>query len=120
MDARAIHALVARLARPHGKGEHIVEGAAIRAEGSDFDAIEAWILGRGGKPEAEPPRPPARGLYASRFEDTDAQRNLATSRYVLPAGALDDVPDEEPGAARGDERAVEAGAGDVPSDPSDE
>lgn len=96
MDETVIHALVTRLARPHRDGGHVVEGAAIRAEGSDFDAVEAWILGRGGKPEVAPARPPARGLHAARYADSEAHRNLSTSRYLLPPGALDAPPEPTP------------------------
>jgi hypothetical protein len=109
MDERAIHELVTRLARPHRGGTLIVEGAAIRAEGSDFDAVEAWILSRGGKPEQEPPRPPARGLHAARFAESEAHRNLSTSRYILPASALDAPPEPPaaPEAGTPDESAAE-------------
>lgn len=89
MDEDAIRELVVRLARLHRSGGHIVEGAAIRAEGSDFDAVEAWILSHGGQPERKAPPPAGRGLHAARFADADAQRNLATSRYVMPPGALE-------------------------------
>lgn len=89
MDDAAIRALLTRLARPKRGGGHVVEGTAIRAEGSDFDAIEAWILAHGGKPEAPAAKATGGGLHGARFADTDAQRNLGTSRYELPAGALD-------------------------------
>ena len=89
MEDDAIRTLLTRLARPRAGGGHVVEGAAIRAEGSDFDAIEAWILAHGGQAEAPAPKPSAGGLFGDRFTDPDAQRNLGTSRYVLPAGALD-------------------------------
>ncbi len=89
MEDAAIRALLTRLARPKRGGGHVVEGTAIRAEGSDFDAIEAWILAHGGKPEAAASKAPSGGLHGARFADSDAQRNLGTSRYELPAGALD-------------------------------
>lgn len=104
MEEEAIRRLVARLARPHRSGGHVVEGTAIRAEGPDFDAVEAWILARGGKPEEAPKRPERRGLYATRFVDTDAEQNLATARYVLPAGALEE-PDPPAGSPEEDEPA---------------
>ena len=96
MEEPEIRTLVKRLARPHPSGGTVVEGTAVRAEGSDFDAVEAWMLARGAQPEQEGPQTEARGLYASRFADADAQRNLSTPRYVLPPGALDaDPPDPE-------------------------
>ncbi len=89
MDEAEIRALLTRLARPKRGGGHVVEGAAIRAEGSDFDAVEAWILANGGKPEVAAVKAPTGGLFGDRFTDADAQRNLGTSRYELPPGALD-------------------------------
>jgi hypothetical protein len=89
MDEAEIRALLTRLARPTRGGGHVVEGAAIRAEGSDFDAIEAWILANGGRPEAPVAKAPSGGLFGDRFTDADAQRNLGTSRYELPPGALE-------------------------------
>ncbi len=89
MDDNEIRALLKRLARPSRTGGHVVEGAAIRAEGSDFDAVEAWILAHGGKPEAAVAKAPSGGLFGDRFTDSDAQKNLGTTRYELPAGALE-------------------------------
>ncbi len=89
MDDAAIRALLTRLARPKPGGGHVVEGTAIRAEGSDFDAIEAWILAHGGKPEVPAAKAPSGGLHGAHFADGDAQRNLGTSRYELPADALE-------------------------------
>ena len=89
METTEIRDMVRRLARPYAEGRVVVEGAAIRAEGSDFDAIEAWILAHGGKPEAAAAKAPSGGLHGARFADSDAQRNLGTSRYDLPAGAPD-------------------------------
>ena len=89
MDDAEIRAMLTRLARPKRGGGHVIEGAAIRAEGSDFDAIEAWILAHGGQPEAQVAKAPTGGLFGDRFTDTDAQRNLGTTRYELPADALE-------------------------------
>ena len=89
MDDQEIRALLRRLARPSRTGGYVVEGTAIRAEGSDFDAIEAWILAHGGKAEAPVTKAPSGGLFGDRFTDSDAQRNLGTSRYELPDGALE-------------------------------
>lgn len=89
MEDAEIRALLTRLARPKRGGGHVIEGAAIRAEGSDFDAVEAWILAHGGKPETPVAKAPGGGLYGDRFADSDAHRNLGTSRYELPPGALE-------------------------------
>jgi hypothetical protein len=89
MDDDDIRAMLKRLARPNRGGGHVVEGTAIRAEGSDFDAVEAWILARGGKPEAPVAKAPRGGLHGDRFADSDARRNLGTTRYELPPGALE-------------------------------
>ena len=89
MEEAEIRSLVTRLARPKHGGGYVVEGAAIRAEGSDFDAVEAWILANGGRPEAPVAKAPTGGLFGDRFTDADAQRNLGTTRYELPPGTLD-------------------------------
>jgi len=121
MDERAIHALVSRLARPSGQGRHVVEGAAIRAEGSDFDAVEAWILARGGRREPEPPKKATgRGLHADRFADSEAHKNLHTSRYELPAGALDFPPDAPADEVQSPEPDVPDAPGTPGSDPRGE
>ena len=102
MQTSEIRDLVRRLARPHGKDSVIVEGVAIRAEGSDFDAVEEWILANGGKPEAVEKRRPSGGLHGGRFAASDANRNLGTTRYTLPASALE-APAEEAGEESADE-----------------
>ena len=109
METTEIRDLVRRLARPHGSDRVIVEGTAIRAAGSDFDVVEAWIVANGGKPQAQAPRPQKQsgGLFGDRFKDSDASRSLETARYVLPASALvapavdeapesGDEPDDQP------------------------
>jgi hypothetical protein len=54
---------------------------------SDLDAVVAWILARGGKPEATATATAPRGLHhqLSSGERTQASTPL---RYVLPAGSL--------------------------------
>jgi hypothetical protein len=84
-DDTAVRELVTRLSRPSRGGGHVIERAAMLAEGSDFRSIEAWILEHGGQGEAVPATI-SRGL----FVDRDANRPAPPpSRYLLPAGALD-------------------------------
>lgn len=78
-----MQAIVRRLARPSRAGGHVIERAAIVAEGSDFRAIEAWILEHGGKGET-PPAPVGRGLFAERTTRADP----LPTRYLLPAGTV--------------------------------
>jgi hypothetical protein len=90
MDDPTIQQTVARLARPNASGGQTIERAALLAEGSDFGAIEAWILARGGEPEIPGAAAAATGgLHGVRI---DAGRRRAASgapvRYRLPAGAL--------------------------------
>ncbi len=99
METREIREMVRRLARPYAEGRVVVEGAAIRAEGSDFDAVEAWLLANGGQRQ-EPPKKPARGgLHGDHFADSNVNRNPSTARYVLPAASLEPSPGEEGAAA---------------------
>ncbi len=88
IDEQTIRAIVARLARPSGSGAHIVERAAILAEGSDCAEIEAWILREGGKPHSDATVPQGRGLHAERAHARSSPASAAPSRYVLPASAL--------------------------------
>jgi hypothetical protein len=88
IDERTIQQTVARLARPNRSGGHAVERAALLAEGSDFEAIEAWILQRGGAPQMlVDATPTTSGLHGPR---PDAARSATGPpvRYVIPAGAL--------------------------------
>lgn len=89
MDDAEIKTLVKRIARRSSKGGATVERATLLAEGSDVEAIEAWIVRAGG--EAEHPKAPKTGggLWAERTHDRDAARGAAPLRYVLPPGALD-------------------------------
>jgi hypothetical protein len=84
----AICALVTRLARPHASGGHVVERAAILAEGADFAAVMTWIAAHGGKPETTASSSPRRGLHGSRLHDSGGAVPQAAPRVVLPAGAL--------------------------------
>ncbi len=88
VDDDAIRALVIRLSRPDVSGGDTIERAAILAEGSDLAAVVAWILARGGKPEAAVAVVSARGLHSSRLSGSDGTQTSAPLRYVLPAGSL--------------------------------
>lgn len=90
IDESSIRETVLRLARVDARGTRTIERAALVAEGSDFDAIEAWILERGGEPvSAEAAQGRSGGLHGDR---TDAGRRRASggapARYVLPPGEL--------------------------------
>jgi hypothetical protein len=90
VDESSIRETVVRLARVDASGGGTIERAALVAEGSDFGAIEAWILERGGEPElAGAAAVGSGGLHGAR---TDAGRRRAgggaPARYVLPPGAL--------------------------------
>ena len=83
LDDSALRAVVARLARPHRSGGHVVERAALLADGADFGALVAWIEAHDGAPEALPAAREARGV--SSFGERSPQQPL---RFVLPATAL--------------------------------
>ncbi len=87
MDDNAICALVTRLARPDGSGSHVIERAAILAEGPNFAAIMAWVMAHGGEPETTPAAPKG-GLHGSRLMDGGEAPPPTPLRFVLPAGAL--------------------------------
>lgn len=89
MDDDSIRAVVRRLSRP-APGGHVIERVAILAEGSHFDAIEAWILENGGQPEATATPAPrgGGGLHADRRAAAETQRAAKIARYVLPPDAL--------------------------------
>lgn len=86
MGDEAIHAVVARLARPRREGGHVIERAAILATGPDAGAIEAWILAHAGMPE-QSARPSPRGLHGGRLHDAAGEDRLPR-RFVLPLGVL--------------------------------
>jgi hypothetical protein len=87
VDDDEIRALVKRLARPDASGGQVIERAAILAEGADFEAIMAWILAHGGKPESVPAAPSG-GLHGSRMSDSSGAESRTPLRFVLPAGTL--------------------------------
>jgi hypothetical protein len=88
IDEATIRAVVVRLARPSAAGAHVVERAAILAEGSDCAAIEAWILRAGGAPHSDAAMAPGRGLHAERAHMSSSRAGATPARYVLPASAL--------------------------------
>ncbi len=88
MDDDAIRSLLTRLGRAHPSGGTVVESAAIRAEGADFDAVIAWVRAHGGEPEASTAKPSTSGLHGSRVHDAGRAEPRAPSRFVLPAGVL--------------------------------
>ncbi len=88
MEPEEIRTLVTRIARRNKKGGATVERATLLAEGSDVEAIEAWIVGAGGTPESAVVASGG-GLHAARDNARDAARMSPPVRYVLPPGALD-------------------------------
>lgn len=84
-DEPTIHDVVVRLSRPRPGGGHVIERAAMLAEGAQFHQVEAWVLSHGGHGEVAPSRP-IRGLFAQRDTHQGAGSPV---RYVLPLGALD-------------------------------
>ena len=89
MDDDAIQSLVARLCRAHPSGGTVIERAAIVAEGPHSDAIMAWIVAHGGKPEAAMATSTRHGLHGSRLHAGGGSDPRAASRFMLPPGALD-------------------------------
>lgn len=87
MDDEAIHTLVVRLSRRDASGGGTIERAAILAEGSDLAAVEAWILKRGGRPEAAATAVSGRGLHSS-ISGNSGSHAATPLRYVMPAGSL--------------------------------
>jgi hypothetical protein len=88
VDDDAIRSLLTRLARAHPSGGSVVESAAIRAEGADFDAVMAWVRAHGGEPEATTAQGSTSGLHGSRVRDAENAEPRVPSRFVLPAGVL--------------------------------
>lgn len=88
MEDREIRELLSRLARPHASGGHVVERAAILAEGAEALVILDWITAHAGQPEAARAAAPARGLHSARKHSGAASDQQPPQRYVLPADAL--------------------------------
>jgi hypothetical protein len=88
VDEDAIRAIVRRLARAHPSGGQVIERAAILAEGSDAQAVIAWIIAHAGVPEGPAPANRDRGLHGSRLSHGGAADSETPLRFVLPAGTL--------------------------------
>ena len=84
-DDDAIRELLTRLSRPHRSGGRVIERAALLADGSDFDAVIAWIHAHGGEPEAPAAPRSQGGLHSARLV---GPADTAPLRFILPAGAL--------------------------------
>jgi hypothetical protein len=80
---------VTRLARPDPSGGTVIERAALVAEGAEFEAVMAWVLAHGGRPEAAAETSSRHGMHGSRLHASGGSAPRAPSRFVLPPGALD-------------------------------
>ena len=89
VDDDGIRSLLTRLARAHPAGGTVIERAAVMASGADSDAVMAWIVAHGGKPEAAVETSKRHGLHGSSLHPGGGSQPRAPSRFVLPAGALD-------------------------------
>jgi hypothetical protein len=87
MDDTAIDRIVRRLARPTPSGGHVIERAAVLAEGSHFSDIEAWILKSGGEPEALEGAATRGGVHM-RGDRSGMRDEAVPVRYLLPPDAL--------------------------------
>ena len=88
MDDDAIRIMVTRLSRPHRSGGHVIERAAILAEGADSAAVLTWIAAHRGEPEDLGPALSGRGLHSGRLHDSGRANPRMPLRYVFPPGAL--------------------------------
>lgn len=89
MEDDAIRTLVTRLARPKASGGHVIDVAAILAEGADYAEVMTWITAHDGAPEATAAKIPAGGLHGSRFSTGGGGAPPEkVRRFVLPPGAL--------------------------------
>jgi len=92
MDDDAIRIIVTRLARAHPSGGTVIERAAIVAEGTGSNDVMTWILAHGATPEVVVSKPSGRrGLHGSNDDAVSAAEARSPSRFVLPAGALDEA-----------------------------
>lgn len=88
IDDVAIDHIVRRLARPAPAGGHVIERAAVLAEGSNFAVIEAWILEHGGEPEAPEDTSSRGGSHLFSGRTGRIRDEVVPVRYVLPPDAL--------------------------------
>lgn len=89
MEDDAIRVLLQRLARPDREGGHVIETAAITAEGADSAEVVAWILAHDGEPEAPiVKRIGSGGLHGERGNGGADGPARPPARFVLPAGTL--------------------------------
>ena len=90
MDDFAIQELVARLARAHASGGHVIERAAIIAEGADSQAVITWIIAHGGTPEAAEATARRHGLHgALRHAGGGSERETRLASSSPPARSAD-------------------------------
>ena len=87
LDDEAIRVLVARLARSHRSGGHVIERASLLAAGADFQAVMTWIEAHGGTPELPVATRSTLGLHSPRPAASSA-RPATPLRFIVPAGAL--------------------------------
>jgi hypothetical protein len=80
--------LVARLARAHASGGHVIERAAIIAEGADSQAVITWIIAHGGIPEAAEATSRRRGLHGALRHAGGGSDARNPSRFILPASTF--------------------------------
>jgi hypothetical protein len=81
-----ITTLIKNLSRPHPSGGVVIERAAILAAGTDSPQVIDWIVTHSGKPETPAAR--SLGLHGSRINAGDNPILLKPTRFVLPAGTL--------------------------------
>jgi hypothetical protein len=88
VDDTAIQTLVERLARANPAGGHVIERAAIVAEGADSQAVIAWIIDRGGIPETTETSGQRHGLHGALRHSGGGAEPRRPSRFILPADAF--------------------------------
>lgn len=88
MDTIEIQTLVARLARAHRSGGHVIERAAIVAEGGDANAVIAWIVDHGGVAEVTEATEQRHGLHGALRHPGGGSAPRRPSRFILPADAF--------------------------------
>jgi hypothetical protein len=93
-DDTASEQVVRRLARPTSSGGHVIERAAVLAEGPHCADIEAWILRNGGEPEVIEAEDDdgSGGVYADRRRSFAMVDTGHPARYHFPADALPAKP----------------------------